>query len=63
MPTPLAPLGISADFATLANLFAAAQFTDATRLYAFASDGLPETGCAGCVAACIGCCPCPGLSP
>jgi type VI secretion system secreted protein VgrG len=37
-----APLGITADFAALADLFAAARFTDATRLYAFASDGLPE---------------------
>ncbi len=37
-----APLGITADFAALADLFAAAQFTDSTRLYAFVSDGLPE---------------------
>ena len=42
MTSPSAPLGITADYAALADLFAAAQFTDATRLYAFASDGLPE---------------------
>lgn len=42
MPNSSAPFGITADFAALADLFAAAQFTDATRLYAFVSDGLPE---------------------
>ena len=42
MTARTAPLGILADFSALADLFAAAQFTDATRLFAFVSDGLPD---------------------